>query len=60
MGRTCWADVIQNSRAIARLIWYQVPPYLTKERNGGKEEMMMAMKEKRLALDLVEGCVLWD
>jgi hypothetical protein len=23
MGHTCWADVIQNSRAIARLIWYR-------------------------------------
>jgi hypothetical protein len=53
MGRTCWADVIQNSRAIARLTWYQVPPYLTVDRNGGKEEMIMAMKEKRL--DMVEG-----
>jgi hypothetical protein len=57
MGRTCWADVTQNSRAVARLIWYQVPPYLTVERNGGEEEMMMAMKEKRLALHMVEGCV---
>jgi hypothetical protein len=57
MGHTCLADVIQNSCVIACLIWYQVPLYLTIERNGGKEEMMMVMKEKRLVLDMVEGCI---
>ena len=55
MGRSSWSDIIRNARAMARLIWYHVPPYLTVDHSGGKEEMVIAMKEKRMALDLVEG-----
>lgn len=55
MGRSCWGDVIRNARAMGRLIWYHVPPQLTVERLGGKEEMMLVMREKRMALDLVEA-----
>lgn len=55
MGRSSWADIIRNARAMGRIIWYHVPPYLTVERSGGKEEMILVMKEKRMALDLVEA-----
>ncbi|KAF8653446.1 hypothetical protein AX16_003921 [Volvariella volvacea WC 439] len=64
MGRTCWSDVIKNSRAIGRLIWFHVPPRLTPKtaeeaKNGvierSREEMLQAMNEKNTALDLVEG-----
>jgi hypothetical protein len=40
---------------MSRLIWLHVPPYITRDHSGGKEEMVKAMKEKRMALDLVEG-----
>jgi putative membrane protein len=55
MGRSCWSDVIRDSRALGRIIWYHVPPYSTADRSGSKEEMARMMKEKRMALDLVEG-----
>ncbi|KAL0579243.1 hypothetical protein V5O48_002747 [Marasmius crinis-equi] len=63
-GRTCWADIIKNSRVMARLIWYHVPPCRTprtdEEQDFGKlkrpkEELAKVMAEKRSGLDLIEG-----
>ena len=51
---------------MGRLIWFHVPPRLTpktpEETQSGEcqrsiEEMNKVMVEKRMALDLIEGCV---
>lgn len=64
MGRTCWSDVIRTTRAMGRIIWLQVPPCLTplthEELQSGefrreRAELMRVMKEKRMAMDLIEG-----
>ncbi|KAF8809755.1 UPF0187-domain-containing protein [Phlegmacium glaucopus] len=64
MGRTCWSDVIKNSRTLGRLIWIHVPPRLTpkspEEVQTGKstrstEELSKVMEEKGMAIDLIEG-----
>lgn len=64
MGRTSWSDVIRNSRAFGRLIWFHVPPRFSgktaEELQGGRlkrstQELENAMAEKRMALDLIEG-----
>ncbi|KAF9445947.1 UPF0187-domain-containing protein [Macrolepiota fuliginosa MF-IS2] len=64
MGRTCWSDVIKNSRTMGRLIWFHVPPRLSpktpEETETGRSkrsvgEMKKVMAEKKMALDLVEG-----
>jgi putative membrane protein len=64
MGRTCWSDVIRNSRTLSRLIWFHVPPCLTPKRpeetqsgqlQRSTEELNKVMAEKLMALDLVEG-----
>jgi ion channel-forming bestrophin family protein len=65
MGRTCWSDVVRNSRTMGRLIWFHVPPLLSprtqKEKESGgllereRTELRKVMAEKRLALDLLEG-----
>jgi len=64
MGRTCWSDIIRDSRTMGRLIWFHVPPLLSAKTpeeiqsgtlNRTKQEMMQVMAEKRLALDLVEA-----
>ena len=66
LGRTCWSDVIRNSRTLSRLIWFHVPPRLTAKSqqeietgqlNRTAEELNKVMAEKLVALDLVEGCV---
>lgn len=66
LGRTCWSDVIRNSRTLSRLIWFHVPPRLTAKTqqeietgqlNRTAEELNKVMAEKLVALDLVEGCV---
>ncbi|ESK92461.1 UPF0187-domain-containing protein [Moniliophthora roreri MCA 2997] len=63
-GRTAWSDIIKNSRVMARLIWYHVPPCRTprtpEELQTGKlkrskGELSKVMAEKRMALDLIEG-----
>ena len=63
-GRSAWADLIKNARTLDRLIWFHVPTRLTpktqEEIDSGKlqrnlEEIEIVMKEKRIALDLVEG-----
>jgi len=64
MGRTCWSDIIRNSRCMTRLIWFHVPPRLTPKtateiENGkvdrSEEEMLKVMAEKQTALDLIQG-----
>ncbi|KAF9479416.1 UPF0187-domain-containing protein [Pholiota conissans] len=67
MGRTCWSDVIRNSRTLSRLIWFHVPPRLTPKTpeeiasgqvQRSEEELNRVMAEKLMALDLIEGfCV---
>ncbi|KIY71134.1 UPF0187-domain-containing protein [Cylindrobasidium torrendii FP15055 ss-10] len=63
-GRTYWSDVMKNTRAIGRLIWFHVPPVVSSrtpeevasgQLNRSKEEMVKVMAEKRMALDLVKG-----
>ncbi|KAF7327369.1 hypothetical protein MKEN_00314500 [Mycena kentingensis (nom. inval.)] len=63
-GRAAWSDVIRNSRAMGRVIWYHIPPRLTpktpEEIASGKvirsaQELNKCMAEKRMALDLVLG-----
>ncbi|KAI9464765.1 UPF0187-domain-containing protein [Russula earlei] len=65
MGRTAWSDVVKHTQTLMRLIWFHVPLRLTPKtpqelgqqvtpsRSG--EEMEAVMKEKRVALDLLEG-----
>jgi len=64
MGRTCWQDIIKNTRTMGRLIWYHVPPRLTpqtaEELASGvvkrpTQELIKVMAEKRMALDLIIG-----
>ncbi|KAF5312327.1 hypothetical protein D9619_002547 [Psilocybe cf. subviscida] len=64
LGRTCWSDVMRNSRTLGRLIWFHVPPRLTaktpEETKTGHllrstHELNKVMSEKRMALDLIEG-----
>jgi len=67
MGRTCWSDVIRNSRTLGRLIWFHVPPRLTAKTpeeiqtgvlQRSTQEMNKVMLEKLMALDLIEGSVI--
>ncbi|KAJ7598907.1 Bestrophin, RFP-TM, chloride channel-domain-containing protein [Mycena floridula] len=64
MGRSCWSDVMKNSRVLSRLIWFHVPPTFSPHTEAEKEtgkidrsskEQRSVMAEKRMALDLVEG-----
>jgi putative membrane protein len=64
MGRTCWSDIIRNTRTMARLIWYHVPPRLSRTVPSDgqdsaesilKREMQQIMAEKKMALDVLEG-----
>jgi len=57
---------MRNSRTLGRLVWFHVPPRLTakteEEIKTGQlqrspEEQNKVMAEKRMALDLIEGCV---
>lgn len=66
MGRTCWSDVMKNTRTMGRLIWFHVPARLSPRTPAEVEsgqmkrsvgEMKKAMVEKKMALDLVEGYV---
>jgi hypothetical protein len=55
MGRTCFSDVIRNSRTAGRLIWFHVPPRLTPkapnetENSRSTQELIKVMAEKRMA-----------
>ncbi|KJA28372.1 hypothetical protein HYPSUDRAFT_155545 [Hypholoma sublateritium FD-334 SS-4] len=64
LGRSCWSDVIRNSRTLSRFIWFHVPPRLTPKTqqeietgqlNRTADELNKVMAEKLVALDLVEG-----
>jgi hypothetical protein len=65
MGRTAWSDVVKNTQTLTRLIWFHVPLCLTRTTAEeiaspiaplrSKGEMETVMKEKRMALDLLEG-----
>lgn len=66
MGRTAWGDVIRNTRTLGRLVWFHVPLCLTvktpEEARTGQlnrpvSELNKVMTEKRMAMDLIEGCV---
>ncbi|KAE9404912.1 UPF0187-domain-containing protein [Gymnopus androsaceus JB14] len=63
-GRSAWTSVIQDSRALGRLIWYHVPARLTPRTaeeistgimNRTSSELLKVMAEKRMALDLILG-----
>lgn len=59
-GRTSWSEVFRNTRTITRLIWFHVPPRISPPGltvADPKEEAKRAMREKIMALDLVEGHV---
>lgn len=69
MGKTAWGDVIRNTRTLSRLIWFHFPLRLTpktaEEIASGKvnrpvSEMKKVMAEKRMAMDVIEGRVLFD
>ncbi|TDL16636.1 UPF0187-domain-containing protein [Rickenella mellea] len=65
MGRCCWSDITRTSRTFGRLAWIHVPLNLANtpsvHKDEGKEdgkriqEMQQVMREKRMALELVEG-----
>lgn len=60
MGRTYWSDIVRNSRTFGRLLWFHVPLLLTPRSpsqpavNDAEVEERI-MREKRMALDLIEG-----
>ncbi|KAI0027137.1 Bestrophin, RFP-TM, chloride channel-domain-containing protein [Vararia minispora EC-137] len=62
MGRTAWSDVIRNIRTLSRLIWFHVPlrlaPKSSPDAPLDESEIRDVMKEKRLAVDLIEACVI--
>ena len=69
MGKTAWGDVVRNARTLSRLIWFHVPLRLTpktaEETASGKvnrpvSELNKIMAEKRMAMDLIEGCESFD
>ncbi|KAH8828357.1 Bestrophin, RFP-TM, chloride channel-domain-containing protein [Flagelloscypha sp. PMI_526] len=64
MGRSVWTEIIKNARSTSRLIHIHVPARLTPKteeeiRTGevrrSTGELVKAMGEKRLALDLIAG-----
>lgn len=64
MGRTAWNQIILTSRTMSRLIHFHVPPRLspktaeeikTGEIRRNRDEKLKAMKEKKLAMDLIQG-----
>ncbi|ETW74596.1 hypothetical protein HETIRDRAFT_482364 [Heterobasidion irregulare TC 32-1] len=66
-GRTAWSDVMRTTRTLTRLIWFHVPlrltPKTTDEIGSGDmaarsaAEVRKVMKEKNMAIDLVNGFV---
>ena len=62
MGRTAWSEVTRNTRTLSRLIWFHIPLRLTPKASPTEEERPMqeihqVMKEKRRAIDVLEGYV---
>lgn len=55
-GRTAWSDTIRHCRTISRLIWFHVPPKLSStSKEPSEKEMAQVMREKKLALDMIEA-----
>ena len=58
-GRDAWSVMMRTIRSLSRLIWIHIPLRLTFDANRSREtaieEAKQVMKEKRLALDLIEG-----
>lgn len=66
MGKSAWGDVIRNTRSLGRLIWFHVPLLLTSKTadelstgtaQRAAAELQKVMDEKKMALDLIVGCV---
>ncbi|KLO18968.1 UPF0187-domain-containing protein [Schizopora paradoxa] len=58
MGRVIWSDLAKTSRTMGRLIWFHVPLKSSPNEEPKEErEIGRLMREKRLALDLIEGFV---
>ncbi|KAI0251070.1 Bestrophin, RFP-TM, chloride channel-domain-containing protein [Lactifluus subvellereus] len=67
VGRTAWSDLVKNTLTLTRLIWFHVPLRLTPKPPDGlaqpravasspsREDIDTVMREKRMALDLLEG-----
>ena len=56
MGRVIWSDLTKTSRTMGRLIWFHVPLRSSPDEEPKEEkEVERLMREKRLALDLIEG-----
>jgi hypothetical protein len=65
MGRTAWSNVVKNIQTLSRLIWFHVPLRLTPKTpqelaqpvapSRGKEEVETVMREKQMALELLQG-----
>ena len=60
MGRTAWSEVTRNIRTLSRLIWLHIPLRMTPKASPTEEsrpvqEINQVMKEKRKAIDLLEG-----
>ncbi|KAF8488259.1 Bestrophin, RFP-TM, chloride channel-domain-containing protein [Gautieria morchelliformis] len=57
-GRCAWSDIIKTSRTMSRLAWIHVPPRITKPNGNApipREEIGQSMREKRIALELIEA-----
>ncbi|KAH8831446.1 Bestrophin, RFP-TM, chloride channel-domain-containing protein [Flagelloscypha sp. PMI_526] len=63
-GRSAWMEIIATSRSLGRIIWIHVPARLTPKteeeiRSGevkrSRTEIVQAMAEKKMALDLLKG-----
>ena len=58
MGRCCWSDLIRTCRTMGRLIWFHVPLRVDKDGTVSEDSASRVMREKRLALELIEGYAL--
>ncbi|KAF8523929.1 hypothetical protein BU17DRAFT_63572 [Hysterangium stoloniferum] len=58
-GRCAWSDIVKTSRTMSRLVWIHVPPKINKPIDANDEtprdEIGQAMREKRIALELIEA-----
>lgn len=70
-GRSAWSDIMRNARTFTRLVWFHVPLRLSPRTDAEtaaeargerlqmrpRKEVGVVMREKRMALDLVDGFV---
>jgi len=54
-GRCAWSDLIKLSRTLSRLIWFHVPLKAPQEESVRENYDELVMREKVVALDLIEG-----